>query len=276
MSKGILYLIATPIGNLEDVTFRAIRLLGDVSLIAAEDTRRTAKLLNRYKITTPAVSLHEHNEKRRTPSLIKRLEAGQSIALVTDAGTPLLSDPGLHLVRTAVERGLQIDPVPGASAILAALTVSGLVENQFTFLGFPPNRSHARKKWLGTLILETRPLIIFEAPHRLLGSLRDMADVLGNRQVAVCREMTKAHQELVNGPIKSVLEQLGRPRGEFTIVVAPNIAPAKTVETKDVLRSCGQIAYSKSSKRAAIKEVAETYGLKPRAIYKILEETKPE
>ena len=141
MSKGILYLIATPIGNLEDITFRAIRLLGNVSLIAAEDTRRTAKLLNRYKIVTPTISLHEHNEKQRTPSLIKRLEAGQSIALVTDAGTPLLSDPGLHLVRTAVERGLQIDPVPGASAILAALTVAGLVENQFTFLGFPPNRS---------------------------------------------------------------------------------------------------------------------------------------
>ena len=195
MSKGILYLIATPIGNLEDITFRAIRLLANVSLIAAEDTRRTAKLLNRYKIVTPTISLHEHNEKQRTPSLIKRLEAGQSIALVTDAGTPLLSDPGLHLVRTAVERGLPIDPVPGASAILAALAVSGLVKNQFTFLGFPPNRSSARKKWLRTLTSETRPLIIFEAPHRLLGSLQDMAEVLGNRQVTVCREMTKAHQE---------------------------------------------------------------------------------
>ena len=243
MSKGILYLIATPIGNLEDITFRAIRLLGNVSLIAAEDTRRTAKLLNRYKIVTPTISLHEHNEKQRTPSLIKRLEAGQSIALVTDAGTPLLSDPGLHLVRTAVERGLPIDPVPGASAILAALAVSGLVKNQFTFLGFPPNRSSARKKWLRTLTSETRPLIIFEAPHRLLGSLQDMAEVLGNRQVTVCREMTKAHQELVNGPILSVIEQLGRPRGEFTIVIAPSTEPMPAVKNQNVLDYFGQIAY---------------------------------
>ena len=275
MSKGILYLIATPIGNLEDITFRAIRLLGNVSLIAAEDTRRTAKLLNRYKIVTPTISLHEHNEKQRTPSLIKRLEAGQSIALVTDAGTPLLSDPGLHLVRTAVERGLPIDPVPGASAILAALAVSGLVKNQFTFLGFPPNRSSARKKWLRTLTSETRPLIIFEAPHRLLGSLQDMAEVLGNRQVTVCREMTKAHQELVNGPILSVIEQLGRPRGEFTIVIAPSNEPMPAVKNKNVLDYFGQIAYSRSSKREAIKEVAKKYGLKPGAIYKILEENKP-
>ncbi len=274
MSKGILYLIATPIGNLEDVTFRAIRLLGDVSLIAAEDTRRTAKLLNRYKITTPTASLHEHNEKRRTPSLIKRLEAGQSIALVTDAGTPLLSDPGLHLVRTAIERGIPIDPVPGASAILAALAVSGLVENQFTFLGFPPNRSHARKKWFETLTSETRPLIIFEAPHRLLGSLRDMAEVLGNRQVAVCREMTKVHQELVNGPILSVLDRLNSPRGEFTIVVAPNILPMATVKKEDVLNYFGQIAYSSASRRSAIKEVATKYGLRPRTIYQILEENQ--
>jgi 16S rRNA (cytidine1402-2'-O)-methyltransferase len=274
MSKGILYLIATPIGNLEDVTFRAIRLLGDVSLIAAEDTRRTAKLLNRYKITTPTASLHEHNEKRRTPSLIKRLEAGQSIALVTDAGTPLLSDPGLHLVRTAIERGIPIDPVPGASAILAALAVSGLVENQFTFLGFPPNRSHARKKWFETLTSETRPLIIFEAPHRLLGSLRDMAEVLGNRQVAVCREMTKVHQELVNGPILSVLDRLNSPRGEFTIVVAPNILPMATVKKEDVLDYFGQIAYSSASRRSAIKEVATKYGLRPRTIYQILEENQ--
>ncbi len=275
MSKGILYLIATPIGNLEDITFRAIRLLGNVSLIAAEDTRRTAKLLNRYKIVTPTISLHEHNEKQRTPSLIKRLEAGQSIALVTDAGTPLLSDPGLHLVRTAVERGLPIDPVPGASAILAALAVSGLVKNQFTFLGFPPNRSSARKKWLRTLTSETRPLIIFEAPHRLLGSLQDMAEVLGNRQVTVCREMTKAHQELVNGPILSVIEQLGRPRGEFTIVIAPSTEPMPAVKNQNVLDYFGQIAYSRSSKREAIKEVAKKYGLKPGAIYKILEENKP-
>lgn len=274
MSKGILYLIATPIGNLEDITFRAIRLLGNVSLIAAEDTRRTAKLLNRYKIVTPTISLHEHNEKQRTPSLIKRLEAGQSIALVTDAGTPLLSDPGLHLVRTAVERGLPIDPVPGASAILAALAVSGLVKNQFTFLGFPPNRSSARKKWLRTLTSETRPLIIFEAPHRLLGSLQDMAEVLGNRQVTVCREMTKAHQELVNGPILSVIEQLGRPRGEFTIVIAPSTEPMPAVKNQNVLDYFGQIAYSRSSKREAIKEVAKKYGLKPGAIYKILEENK--
>ena len=274
MSKGILYLIATPIGNLEDITFRAIRLLGNVSLIAAEDTRRTAKLLTRYKIGTPTISLHEHNEKQRTPSLIKRLEAGQSIALVTDAGTPLLSDPGLHLVRTAVERGLPIDPVPGASAILAALAVSGLVKNQFTFLGFPPNRSSARKKWLRTLTSETRPLIIFEAPHRLLGSLQDMAEVLGNRQVTVCREMTKAHQELVNGPILSVIEQLGRPRGEFTIVIAPSTEPMPAVKNQNVLDYFGQIAYSRSSKREAIKEVAKKYGLKPGAIYKILEENK--
>ena len=274
MSKGVLYLVATPIGNLEDITFRAARVLREVALIAAEDTRRTAKLLRRYEIDTPTLSLHEHNERQRTPAIISRLETGQSVALVTDAGTPLLSDPGSHLVRTTLEKGLRVESVPGASAILSALTASGLAQNQFTFVGFPPNRSNDRKKWLHSLRDEPRPLVLFEAPHRIMKCLADMAEILGEREIAVCREMTKVHEELVTGPILEVMGSLRSTKGEFTIVLSPRKPEKIRPKTEDVLTEFGHMAKSCSTKRQAIKLTAGKYGMSAQAVYKLLEDNK--
>ena len=193
----MLYLIATPIGNLEDVTLRALRLLREVTLIAAEDTRHTAKLLRHYGIQTPTTSFHEHNEKKKGPQLIARLKQGDTLALVTDAGTPLLSDPGGRLVKDALSHGITVHAIPGPSAILTALVMSGFTDTSFTYAGFPPSRASARQSWLFDLSCEPRPLVLFEAPHRIRAMLRDMLEVLGDREVALCREMTKLHEELV-------------------------------------------------------------------------------
>ena len=232
---GVLYVVATPIGNLEDLTFRAVRILGEVAIIAAEDTRRTSKLLKHYSIQTPTLSFHEHNEHHRAPRLLSMLEQGQSIALVSDAGTPLLSDPGGALVKAALGLGIQVSPIPGASAVLAALVVSGLTGNRFTFVGFTPNRSLARKRWLQALPLEQGPLVIFEAPHRVIGSLTDMMGALGDIEVAVCSELTNIHEELVMGPISMVLSNFTQPRGEFTIVISPRVEMNKTRSKQDVM-----------------------------------------
>ena len=224
--SGTLHLVATPIGNLEDVTLRALRLLREVALIAAEDTRRTAKLLRHYGIETPTTSFHEHNEKKKGPQLITRLQRGDTLALVTDAGTPLLSDPGGRLVNEALSHGIKVHAIPGPSAILTALVMSGFTDNSFTFAGFPPNRSQATENsWLFTLSKEARPLVLFEAPHRIRAMLRDLLEILGDREVALCREMTKIHEELVKGPVSGVLDRLSEARGEFTIIVSPPSKP---------------------------------------------------
>ena len=274
MSKGVLYLVSTPIGNLEDVTFRAIRVLGEVALIAAEDTRRTAKLLHRYEIDTPTLSLHRHNERQRTPAILSRLEDGQSVALVTDAGTPLLSDPGAYLVESTLARGLRVEPIPGASAILAALVSSGLAEDQFTFVGFPPNRSNDRTKWFLALSEERRPLVLFEAPHRIMKCLADMADTLGDRQIAVCREMTKAHEELVIGPISRVVSSLSSKKGEFTIVVSPQSDERIEPTTEQILSEFGCTTHEGRTKRDFIRQIAKKYRISAQAVYKLLEENK--
>jgi len=273
MSKGVLYLVATPIGNLEDVTFRAIRILREVALIAAEDTRRTATLLHRYKIDTPTLSLHQHNERQRTPAILSRLNGGQCVALVTDAGTPLLSDPGAYLVKSALAGGLRVESIPGASAILSALVTSGLAGDQFTFAGFPPNRSNDRKKWFMSLSKEHRPLVIFEAPHRIMKCLADMADTLGNRQIAVCREMTKVHEELVIGPILEAMSCLSNKKGEFTIVVSPQSDKIIKPTNEQILSEFNQIA-KKMTRRDIIRQIAKKYGLSARSIYRTLEDKK--
>ena len=199
--SGTLYLVATPIGNLEDLTFRAVRVLREVDLIAAEDTRRTGGLLQHYSISTATTSFHAHNEQQKQALLLRRLADGQSIALVSDAGTPTVSDPGSRLVAAAHKRGVRVEAVPGASAVLAALVSSGLASEQFLFAGFPPSRSNDRKKWLEKLSDEPRPLVIFEAPHRITKLLGQMKDIMGDREVCLGRELTKKHEELVKGPI---------------------------------------------------------------------------
>jgi 16S rRNA (cytidine1402-2'-O)-methyltransferase len=233
---GILYVVATPIGNLEDVTFRAIRVLREVAVIAAEDTRRTARLLQHYSISTPTTSLHEHNERVRTPSLITRLARGESIALVSDAGTPVVSDPGALLVAAAHAAGIRVEPIPGPSAALAAICASGLQAEQVLFVGFPPHRSIARKKWLDTLRDERRVIVLFEAPHRIRQMLTDLLAIFGDRVAAIGRELTKAHEELVVAPISMHLDRLTEPRGEFTVSQDPGRA---MTPARSSLRSTG-------------------------------------
>ena len=230
LRPGTLYVVATPIGNLEDVTYRAVRVLGGVDLIAAEDTRRAARLLARYEVATPRTSLHEHNETRKAPQLLARLERGATIALVSDAGTPLVSDPGARLVRAARDRGLRVEAVPGPSAVLAALVSSGLAAEAFTFAGFPPFRSRARTRWFAALAREPRPFVFFEAPHRIEASLGDLQAAAGDRTIAVCRELTKLHEESLVGPVADVRARLGRPRGEFTVVVQAGGRPARRLD----------------------------------------------
>src|SRR5215204_2888424 len=213
---GILYVVATPIGNLEDVTFRAVRVLREVAVIAAEDTRRTARLLQHYSISTPTTSLHEHNERARTPQLVDRLARGESVALVSDAGTPVVSDPGALLVAAAHAAGIRVEPIPGPSAALAAVSASGLQGEQVLFVGFPPSRATARKHWLEHLRNERRLIVFFEAPHRIRDTLGDLLEVFGDRIAFIGRELTKAHEELVVAPISEQLERFNEPRGEFT------------------------------------------------------------
>ena len=271
LNPGALYVVATPIGNLEDVTYRAVRVLRSVDLIAAEDTRHAAKLLARYEVTTPRTSLHEHNEAEKTGRLLARLERGETIALVSDAGTPLVSDPGARLVRAARERGLRVEAVPGPSAVLAALVSSGLAGGSFTFGGFPPFRSSARTRWFAGLARAARPFVFFEAPHRIEASLRDLQAAAGDRTIAVCRELTKRHEELVAGPVSDVRARLARPRGEFTVVVeaAPHAAgegieaPAAPVLSDEV----GRLLAQGITRTAAVRAGAARCGVPRREVY---------
>lgn len=218
---GTLFVVATPIGNLEDLSFRALRTLREVDLIAAEDTRRTAKLLAHYAIRKPMVSLHAHNEYREAARLAGRLERGETIALVSDAGTPGISDPGAHLVHLARERGLPVSPIPGPSAVMAALSVSGISADQFVFLGFPPRSGSARRDWLQRVKDESLPVVAFEAPHRIAQTMRDLKLELGNRPIQAHRELTKINEQLVICSIKGLAQaaQELAQIGEFVIIV---------------------------------------------------------
>ena len=275
---GTLYVVATPIGNLEDVTLRALRVMREVTLIAAEDTRRTARLLQHYSISTRTTSLHEHNERSKTPSLIARLASGESIALVSDAGTPVVSDPGSHLVAAAHAAGIRVEPVPGPNAALATLSASGIAGRGFVFAGFPPNRSKARQAWLGGLSGEPRVLIFYEAPHRIRATLEDMLTALGDRLVALGRELTKIHEQLVVRPISGHLKELTEERGEFTLVVAGAPEPTSHQEVprpEQVGREFGELTNNQAlSRRSAIRTLATKYGVSSREVFALLERAK--
>jgi 16S rRNA (cytidine1402-2'-O)-methyltransferase len=276
---GTLFVVATPIGNLEDVTARALRVLREVSLIAAEDTRRTAHLLARYAITTPTTSLHEHNENRKARSLIERLQKGGNVALVSDAGTPTVSDPGQRLIRMALDAGIRVEAIPGPSAPMAALVASGISADTFTFMGFPPTRSNDRSRWLADVRSAGRPVVFFEAPHRILRTLKELQNLAGDSYVVVARELTKAHEELIRGPISVVLERLPEPRGEFTVVVDIG---RSTDEARRDLPDATQLAHEfgsmtandRSSRRAAIKLLAKRYGVSANRVYEAIEQDK--
>jgi len=276
---GTLYLVSTPIGNLEDITLRALRVLREARIVAAEDTRRTARLLHHYQIETETTSFHAHNEHEKAPALLKRLEAGESVALVTDAGTPVLSDPGQHLVQAAASAGIRVEAVPGASAILAALVSSGAGAEGFTFLGFPPVKSEARKRWFGAAAAEPRPLVVFEAPHRLLASLRDAQAALGDRQLIVCRELTKVHEEIIRGPIASAVSHFEQhdPRGEFTLVFEPDSAEEPEPETlseEDAWRQFSHMTETGLSRREAVAALARRTQRPAREVYACVERGK--
>ena len=219
---GTLYVVATPIGNLEDLTFRALRVLKDVSLIAAENVSHTRALCRHYAIETKVTSYNQHNERVRGRELIDRFKSGEDVALVTDAGTPGISDPGAYLVGLALEQGIKVTPIPGASAVMAALSVCGLPTEAFVFMGFLPNRGGRRRKVLERLTTEKRAAVFFEAPHRIQDTLRDLGAVLGDRTVLLAREITKVFEEIRRGTASELMSHLGpdRPRGEFTLVVA--------------------------------------------------------
>ena len=257
--SGTLYIVATPIGNLEDITLRAVRVLKEVDVIAAEDTRHTKKLLTHYNIATRLTSYYDEIEAEKAAQLVKELERGKSIALVSDAGTPTLSDPGFRLVRAAIGAGASVVPVPGPSALLAVLSASGLPTDRFAFEGFLPAKRRERREKLQALAAETRTLAFYEAPHRIKETLSDMIELLGDRAAVVGREVTKLHEEFIRGRLRDALAAVERdePRGEITLVVAGFAGEERPAET--TLQ--GEIdALLKQGLR--VKEIAEILGEK--------------
>ena len=276
---GTLFVVATPIGNLEDISARALRVLREVDLIAAEDTRRTAQLLTRFGITTKTTSLHAHNEQTKGRQLIARLQAGDSVALVSDAGTPGVSDPGSLLVADAAEAGVTVVPIPGASALTALLSVTGADASRFTFLGFPPTRSKDRKIWLNLLALAAPMAVFYEAPHRILATLSDVHAALGDVPVILGRELTKTHEELVRGPIGRVLDGLSEPRGEYVVaVMVPQVSelePQRAPESAEVWAEfCEMTNNGGSTRRQAVASLSRKYRISAKGIYDMVEAAK--
>lgn len=267
---GTLYVVSTPIGNLEDLTLRALRILKEADLIACEDTRHTRTLLAHYGIATPLLSYHEQNERQRTPELLQRLKEDATVALVTDAGTPALSDPGYAIVHAAVAEGIAVMVVPGASAVTAALAVSGLPTDRFAFLGFLPRKSSERRRALEGLVTVPWTLVFFEAPHRLVDMLKDLEDVLGDRQVAVTRELTKRFEEVIRGSLAEVHDHFraAEPRGEFTVVVAgagENVATTGTAQA-----DLKELLHGGMPPKNAVQIVARRHGVGRREVYQLM------
>ena len=271
MPLGVLYIVATPIGNLEDITLRAIRVLKEADVIAAEDTRHTQKLLSKFDIHTPLTSYHDHNKEEKAPVLVARLLEGKNVALVSDAGTPGISDPGYFLINLAVDQNIPVVPIPGATAAIAALSVSGLPTDRFVFEGFLPSKHTARMKRLIELAKEERTLIFYEAPHRIMQALEDMQTVLGDRKAVLTRELTKVHEQVLRGRIPDVRRQLeaGSMKGEFTIIVeaAASGADRVNISPEEYLKNL--ILHRGLPKKEAIAVAAHDLGVPKKEIYKI-------
>jgi 16S rRNA (cytidine1402-2'-O)-methyltransferase len=277
MMPGSLYVIATPIGNLEDISLRALRLLGEVDLIACEDTRHTRKLLAHYQISRPTVSYHEHNERERTLELIDQLKSGMSIALVSDAGTPLVSDPGYRVVQEAIAQGIQVVPVPGASALIAALAAAGLATDEFYFAGFLPSKPSQRRARLAALARVNATLVFYEAPHRIRETLADAREALGNRQCAVARELTKLHEQFIRGSLDEVREamQHREVRGEMVLLVGLPVEDAAEAVNQESLRPIAEEVAALMrdeglDRRAALKRIARARRLSKSEAYRRL------
>lgn len=276
-----LYVVGTPIGNLEDMTQRALRILREVSVIACEDTRETKKLLHYFEIHTPTFSYHEHNKQTAGPVLIERLLAGEDVALVTDAGMPAISDPGEDLVRLALRAAIPVIPVPGPTAFVAGLVVSGLPTARFAFEGFLPVRNKERREALERLKAERRTFILYEAPHRLMKTLEDLQQALGDRPMAAARELTKLHEEVRRGTPAELLAhfEAHEPRGEFVLVIqgapeeVPTIDPAD-LSPNALAQAVANLEEGGLDRKAAMKEVAQRLGLTKRDVYQALLELK--
>jgi 16S rRNA (cytidine1402-2'-O)-methyltransferase len=270
MSKGTLYIVSTPIGNLEDITLRALRILKEVDVIAAEDTRHSLKLLSHYGISKPLISYWGEKEKVRAEEAVRRLNAGQSIALISDAGTPGISDPGGILIRRAIEEGLAVVPVPGPSAMIAGLSLSGFATTGFVFLGFLPPRRAQREKMLRELSLEKRTLVFYEAPHRIHETLSDMADIFTERKAVVVKEITKLHEQALRGTIRGVLALMENVKtaGEYVIVVEGRPEDS-ALSREDAIAEIKALMKKGLGRKEAVKRVAEEYGLSRKELYDV-------
>lgn len=271
--EACLYLVATPIGNLEDITLRAVRILKEVDQIACEDTRHTQKLLNHYNILKPLVSYHEHNELTRAPELVLAMEQGAQVALVSDAGTPLVSDPGYRLVTLCLRHRIPVVPIPGPSALLAALAASGMPTEEFLFVGFLPSRASERLKALSELAAPARTLVLYEAPHRLEETLKDALAILGPRPAVIAREVTKRHEEFLRSNLEELLDQVRHQprRGEMTLLIGPGAGPTHASSALPLAERVEQIMREgKVDRKAALKQAARERGLTKREAYKQL------
>jgi 16S rRNA (cytidine1402-2'-O)-methyltransferase len=267
MGQGTLYIVATPLGNLEDITLRAIRVLKEASVIACEDTRRTVKLLNRYEIRTPMFIFHDYNKLRAGAVLMRRLKENESVALVSDAGTPAISDPGYELVREAITAGIPVEVIPGPSALISALVVSGLPTDHFAFEGFLPNRKEKRRKALQALADETRTMIFYESPQRVGAFLAEAAEILGDRRACLVRELTKIHEEILRGTLVELAAEIARRGsvlGEVTLVVG---GAQKTVKmsVEEIVRAA--LSDASGSSRDFAREISERTGLSRKEVY---------
>lgn len=268
--SGSLYIVPTPIGNLEDITFRAVRVLKEVDLIAAEDTRHTQVLLNHYDIRTSVTSYHEHNERGKARELVEQLRQGRSIALLSDAGTPMISDPGYRLVVEAIRAGVQVIPLPGPSAVTAALSAAGLPTDRFGFEGFLPAKKSERRSALEALKKDTKTLIFYEAPHRLKETLADMAEIFGDREVAIGREISKVHEEFLRGALREILATIEQQtvRGEITLVVQGATSGAPVSE-EGVISEIRQLAENGMRVKEISELVGAHHGISKREVYRL-------
>ncbi|NLO89812.1 MAG: 16S rRNA (cytidine(1402)-2'-O)-methyltransferase [Clostridia bacterium] len=284
--SSTLYICSTPIGNMEDITLRALRILKEVDLIAAEDTRTAKKLLNHYDISTPVTSYHEHNEKTKAPKIIELLEEGSDVALISEAGTPGISDPGYELIRAAVDRGIKVTVVPGPSALISGLVLSGLPMDRFAFEGFLPRKRNQRREILKALKDEPRTLIFYEAPHRLEETLEDMKEIFGGRRAVLARELTKMYEEVLRGTLGELLERLKKTgaRGEYVLVLEGSGESAEQAKGEDIEKwrylgveeHVDLLVEKGYTKTEAVKEAARLRGLPKREVYKYVSQREAE
>jgi len=271
--KENLYIVSTPIGNLEDITLRALKTLRHVHIIAAEDTRHTGILLRKYHIHTPQTSYHDHNKEEKAEVLIDKMKQGKDVALVSDAGTPGISDPGYYLIKRAIEEGIKIIPIPGPTAMIAAISISGLPTDAFVFEGFLPARKGARQKRLRTLRDERRTIILFEAPHRLKESLEDILNIMGDRRIVITRELTKIHEEVLRGRISEIKEMLKNRslKGEITIIIEgkrDDDEEEERLKEKNVEEHLRSLLNKGMSVKDAVREVSRTLGVQRKMVYR--------